>query len=364
MKRIVFFILCVAVAGPVRGQWRLVSEHDGRQQLPGSFSKDGKDIKVGDSLPTDQKFRWLVADLEIPEQIEGKPTTGKTIGLEVNCSDGGEVYVNRKMQGRFDNDHPLLVILSDKAKPSETVPVAIQVYGSVQGGGKFDTAKMVFLPDDRIVPATIVVDAAKKTGTVPNGLIGLSQGGGMADYEDATAAKLKEGGFKWFRTDNILTTALKKDDHGKLIYDWKDFDQRVDFIHKVGAEPILAVSYMPQVLDAVPNGERQSAPRDYKIWEDLCYQAAKHSLERDRRVPYWEVWNEANAGWIKPGPQDTGSEPFAKIYTEALGKPETDHEVVRRFEAYAKTYRATALRREASRPARAGRRTRAGERTV
>ena len=45
---------------------------------------------------------------------------------------------------------------------------------------------------------------------MPDGLIGLSQGGGMSDYEDATAAKIKEGGFKWFRMDNVLTGALKK----------------------------------------------------------------------------------------------------------------------------------------------------------
>ena len=99
---------------------------------------------------------------------------------------------------------------------------------------------------------------------------------------------------------------------------------------------------MPQVLDAVPNNDRQSAPRDYAVWEELCYQAARHSLDRGKRVPYWEVWNEANAGWIKPGPQDTGSEEFTKLYDDAFGKVEPDQEIVRRFEAYAKVYRATA----------------------
>ncbi len=59
-------------------------------------------------------------------------------------------------------------------------------------------------------------------------------------------------------------------------------------------------------------------------------------------MPYWEIWNEANAGWIKPGPQDAGSDEFKKLYETALGKAEPDHEIVRRFEAYAKVYRATA----------------------
>jgi len=102
------------------------------------------------------------------------------------------------------------------------------------------------------------------------------------------------------------------------------------------------VSYMPQALDAVPNNERQSAPRDYAIWEDLCFQAAKRSLERGQRVPFWEVWNEVNTGWLKPGPEDAGSEFFQKLYAQALGHEETNQATIRRFEAYCKLYRATA----------------------
>ena len=164
----------------------------------------------------------------------------------------------------------------------------------------------------------------------------------MCDYEEATARKLKEGGFKWFRMDNVFTPVLKNSKDGGFVYDWADFDRRVDFIHAAGADPIMAVSYMPQVLDAVPNNERQSAPRDYAIWEDLCFRAAQRSLDRGKRVPFWEVWNEVNTGWLKPGPDDVGGEVFQKLYAEALGHTETNQALVRRFEAYCKLYRATA----------------------
>ncbi len=341
------FAICVMVGAVISftssasGEWRVVSDSDSHQSLPGKFPSGGKEYKVGDEWPHDQKFRWLVADLEVPENIDNQPTAGKTVGLQFNCGDGGEVYVDGRLQGRYDNDHPILVILTDNASPGQKKPVAVQVFGTVQGGGKLDEAKLVLVPSDRTQPTRLSVDLASKLGPVPDGLIGLSQGGGMSDYEDATAAKLKEGGFKWFRTDNVLTQALKKDADGKLVYDWSAFDQRLDFIYKVGADPILAASYMPQVLDAVPNGDRQSAPNNYDAWEELCYQAAKRSLERGERVPFWEVWNEVNAGWLKPGPNDTGSEEFKKLYDGAIGKVEPDHEVVRRFEAYAKLYRAT-----------------------
>jgi xylan 1,4-beta-xylosidase len=173
--------------------------------------------------------------------------------------------------------------------------------------------------------------------------VGLSQGGGMSDYEDATAMKLKEGGFKWFRMDNIFTGALKKDkETGELVYNWTDFDKRIDFIHKIGADPILAVSYMPQVLDAVPDNERHSAPKDYAAWEELCFQAVRRSRERGRPVAFWEVWNEVNTGWLKPGPDDSGSDAFRELYARALGKADTNTTTLRRFEAYCKLYRATA----------------------
>ena len=41
-----------------------------------------------------------------------------------------------------------------------------------------------------------------------------------------------------------------------------DLEKRVRFIRKIGAEPILCVSYMPQPFDAVPDGERHSAPKE------------------------------------------------------------------------------------------------------
>lgn len=324
--------------------WRVASAHDQRQSAPPGVEAGARAIRLGDSVPDEGKFRWLVAELIIPETIDNKAAAGLPVGMQISAGDGGEIWVNGRLKVRYDNDHPGLVVISERAVPGTTVQLAVQVYAKVQGGDKFDEARWVLLDpkrvDDRLV---LTANPSRLLGDVPNGIAGLSQGGGLADYEDATARKLREGGFKWFRMDNILTGVVKRADGGSLTYDWADFDRRVDFIiDKMKADPIFAVSYMPLPFDAVRNDDRQSAPKDYSLWEDLCYRAAKRCVDRNRRVPFWEVWNEVNSGWLKPGPDDKGDQPFKDIYKQALDGQDGDAETVRRFEAYCKLYQATA----------------------
>lgn len=329
---------------PSWADWRVLTDGDQRQSRPPTKLTGAQPIKPGDPWPTDNKFRWLIGDLEIPAVIGRDATAGKVVGLQISCGDGGEVWSAGELQCRFDNDHPALAVLATNAVPGAKARVEIQVYGKVQGGDKFDQANWVIIEAKRVLqPLALVVDPRAGLGPVPGGIVGLSQGGGVSDYEDATAAKLKEGGFRWFRMDNIFTGALKKNkETGELTYDWRDLDKRIDFIRKIGADPIMCVSYMPQALDAVPNNERQSAPRDYAAWEELCYQAAKHHVDRGTRVPFWEVWNEVNSGWLKPGPSDAGTDAFRKLYAQAIGHEDTNTATIRRFEAYCKLYRATA----------------------
>src|SRR3954465_3572289 len=134
MQRAICLVIFASMAGSVLGQWRAVSESDSRQRLPDKLPSGGKEYKVGDEWPKDQRFRWLVADLEIPAVIDGQPSVGKAVGLQFNCGDGGEVYVASQLKGRYDNDHPLLVTLADKAEPKQKISVAVQVFGTVQGG--------------------------------------------------------------------------------------------------------------------------------------------------------------------------------------------------------------------------------------
>src|SRR3954471_15225962 len=121
MRPVICLMIYAAITASVSAQWRVVSESDSRQSLPKKFPGGGKEYKVGDVWPQDQRFRWLIADLEIPEMIKGQPTAGKSIGLQFNCGDGGEVYVAGRLQCRYDNDRPALVTLTNKASLKQKV---------------------------------------------------------------------------------------------------------------------------------------------------------------------------------------------------------------------------------------------------
>lgn len=265
-------------------------------------------------------FAWFRAQVTVPQSIDGKPTTGQPVCLRWNAGDGGEVYVRGELQSRYDNDHPPLILLSEKATPGENVPVAVRVFmgpgDDSEADSQLSECALVIESRNRIQhPLSIVVDGSKSQGKLPKIFAGLSQGGGMPDYDPATAAKFREIGIKWFRMDNVLTNVVKRKDDGSLYYDWEDFDRRVDFIRSIGAEPILCLSYMPQPLDAIDNPDRHSRPKDWKQWEDLVYAAVRRcNVERRTPVKYWEVWNESNAGWIVPLPGEDLLQTYLQLY--------------------------------------------------
>jgi len=263
---------------------------------------------------------WLRAWISIPARIEDKEAKGNPVALYISTSEGGEIYVDGDLQSRYDNDHPGAGLLTRKAIPGERHLVEIKVFGPVEGEKEvsFDQAELKVLTQEKVgKPCYIYVNPRKIKGDLPRPLAGLSQGGGMPDYNPETAEALLPLHPRFFRMDNVLTSVVREE-NGKLIYDWSDFDKRVDFIYTIGAEPILCLSYMPIPFDAIPDPDRHSAPKSYKLWEDLCYRAAKRCIERGKRVRYWEVWNEANAGWLKPAPGESPLEAYLKLYEASV----------------------------------------------
>ncbi|MDH7481475.1 MAG: hypothetical protein QHH26_05775 [Armatimonadota bacterium] len=317
---LIFVVICLAGVNPGRAIfWQFKDQDIPEARQPDFDDSSWESVTCGHKWKC-RGFAWLRANITIPGSIDGKATNRRPIGIKWNAGNGGEIYVYGRLQSRYDNDHPGLILLTKSARPGEQIPVAVRVFmgprDDSEGEGEFSECDFVILDAERVSePFKVKVDAAKPLGRLPRPFAGLSQGGGLPDYEPETATKFKEIGIKWFRMDNVLTNVVKKREDGTIYYDWEDFDRRVDFIKSIGAEPILCLSYMPQPFDIVDNPDRHSRPRDWKEWEDLVYAAVRRcNVERKAYVKYWEVWNESNAGWIATLPGEDLLETYLKLY--------------------------------------------------
>ena len=119
---------------------------------------------------------------------------------------------------------------------------------------------------------------------------------------------------KWGST-NVYT----EDARGNPIYDWKILDQIVDTYVARKMKPFVQLGFMPEALSSAPAGVPYRhfwkpgdpyndiytgwtyAPKDYKKWEELCYQVTRHLVEKygRREVESWwfELWNEPDIGY-------------------------------------------------------------------
>ena len=119
---------------------------------------------------------------------------------------------------------------------------------------------------------------------------------------------------KWGST-NVYTEDAK----GRPVYDWTTLDRIVDTYMARKMKPFVQLGFMPAALSSAPAGTPYRhfwkpgdsyndiytgwtyAPKDYKKWEELCYQVTKHFVAKYGRpeVESWwfELWNEPDIGY-------------------------------------------------------------------
>jgi xylan 1,4-beta-xylosidase len=149
---------------------------------------------------------------------------------------------------------------------------------------------------------------------------------------------------KWGST-NVYT----EDAAGNPVYDWTILDRIVDAYRTRGMKPFVQLGFMPEALSSAPAtvpyrhfwkpGDPYNdiytgwtyAPRDYRKWEELCYQVTRHFVGKYGRgeVESWwfELWNEPDIGYwsgsVGPGGRgdplaaqkaQTRREEFNKLY--------------------------------------------------
>lgn len=141
----------------------------------------------------------------------------------------------------------------------------------------------------------------------------------------------------YFRTHNLLctgdgtpalkwgsTNAYTEDAQGKPVYDWSIVDRIFDTLLQRGVRPLAQIGFMPQALSTKPEPYQHEwrpglpykdivtgwayPPKDYDRWRDLCFEWAKHCVDRYGKEEverwYWEVWNEPNGDYWKGTPAE------------------------------------------------------------
>ncbi|MGA7729801.1 MAG: glycosyl hydrolase [Chloroflexia bacterium] len=144
--------------------------------------------------------------------------------------------------------------------------------------------------------------------------IGLAQGGESEDpgFFDNIRSHASALGPGLVRIDNVFSHygIVQRDQDGLVYYDWSKFDRLLDGMRAMGKEPLICLSYMPEVL-SVSGRSRVEPPANYEEWADLVRSTVHHvNVERKMGVRYWEVWNEPNIWdfWHAPYPE------YLKLY--------------------------------------------------
>jgi xylan 1,4-beta-xylosidase len=200
-------------------------------------------------------------------------------------------------------------------------------------------------------PVTIRVDAGKPLGA-------LKPLWRYFGADEPNYAYMKDGqkllgelgelapGQVYFRAHNLLTTgdgtpALKwgstnaytEDAQGRSEHDWTITDRIFDAYLARGVRPYVQLGFMPEALSIKPQPYRHHwtpksryeeiylgwtyPPKDYAKWGELCYQWAKHCLEKygpdEVATWWWELWNEPNIGYWRGSPEE-----YFKLYDHSV----------------------------------------------
>jgi len=122
-----------------------------------------------------------------------------------------------------------------------------------------------------------------------------------------------DGSIKTIRIYTMFEDIVYLDENGRLCYDFRLSDLRLDYLVEKGYTLLLAYAGMPDCIAASTASKSSvsknktrykgkmwntSAPRDYILWEEICFEYTKHLVERYglETVSGWRMqcFNEAD----------------------------------------------------------------------
>ena len=116
----------------------------------------------------------------------------------------------------------------------------------------------------------------------------------------------RDGAIKTVRVYAMLEDIVYLGEGGELLYDFRISDLRLDYLVDAGYDLVIAYAGMPDCIAASEAGKSTAAknktrykgkmwntnpPRDYALWEEICYEYTKHIIERygERAVKDWRI---------------------------------------------------------------------------
>lgn len=112
----------------------------------------------------------------------------------------------------------------------------------------------------------------------------------------------------------MLEDIVSMDENGNILYDFTLNDQRIDYMIDKGFNLLISYNFIPDCIASVPNAKSSvsknktrykgkmittSIPKDYGVWEEICYRYTKHLVDRYslETVSKWylQCYNEPDA---------------------------------------------------------------------
>ena len=105
----------------------------------------------------------------------------------------------------------------------------------------------------------------------------------------------RDGAARTVRMYAMLEDMVSMDKKGNLRYDFSACDTRIDYMLSKGFNLLLSYNFIPKCIAIDPDEGTSNAknalryknkticaspPRDYALWEDICYQFTKHIVDR------------------------------------------------------------------------------------
>jgi len=142
-----------------------------------------------------------------------------------------------------------------------------------------------------------------------------------------------DGAIKTVRIYSMMEDIVYYDENDNLCYDFRVSDVRLDYLVEKGYDVLIAYAGMPECIALDPTihnidnkGSKRykgkvfntSPPKDYALWEEICYQYTKHNVERYglERVSQWRChcYNEPDGHFFMNYLAEDDQEPRIREY--------------------------------------------------